>query len=120
MIGQETNLRVLDNSGALRVKCFRIFGSSKGRLGSVIVVSVKTFRSGKKVKKGEVYKAIIIQLKSIYRRSTGHYFNFKENGVILWKRKEDGPVGTRVRNIVPLELRYKGFLKVVLLAAGTY
>lgn len=120
MIGQETNLRVLDNSGALRVKCFRIFGKKFGLLGSLLMVSVQTFRSGKKVKKGEVFKGIVVQIKSPIRRKTGQYFKFDINGVILWKRKEDSPLGTRIRYIVPLELRFSGYLKIILLARGTF
>lgn len=120
MIIKESTLKSLDNSGALVVKCFHVFGSKTASLASLIMVSVKTFRSGKKVKKGEVYKAIVIQLRSVYRRPVGQYFSFVENGAVLWRRREDSPVGTRVRTVVPLELRYKGFLKIVLLAVGTY
>jgi ribosomal protein L14 len=120
MIFNETKLNVLDNSGALTVKCFRIFGKTHGTIGSQLVVSVKTFRSGRKVKKGEVFKAIVAHVKSPFRRITGNYISFGSNGVVLWKRKEDSPVGTRIRFNVPIELRFSGYLKIVLLAVGTF
>jgi ribosomal protein L14 len=120
MIFNETKLKVLDNSGALTVKCFRIFGGSYGCIGSELVVSVQTFRSGKRVKKGEVFKAVVVHVKAMHRRLTGNYIKFDHNGVILWKRKEESPVGTRVRFTVPIELRFSGFLKIVLLSSGTF
>jgi len=55
-----------------------------------------------------------------FRRLTGNYLKFDYNGVILWKRKEDNPVGTRIIGYVPLELRYMGFLKLILISIGTF
>lgn len=120
MIISETCLKVMDNSGALKAKCFRVFGRKEGLLGSKIVVSIQTFRTGKKVKKGEVYKGIVVHTKFFSRRLTGNYFKFDDNGVVLWKRKEESPVGTRVVFTVPIELRFKGYLKIVLLSIGTF
>jgi large subunit ribosomal protein L14 len=120
MIISETKLRVLDNSGALTAKCFRIYNKNVGKLGSLIVVSIQTFRTGKKVKKGEVYKGIVICTKSPYRRKVGNYISFDNNGVVLWKRKEDSPVGTRVLFHIPNELRFMGYLKLILISSGTF
>lgn len=119
MIFNETKLPVVDNSGALTVKCFRIFKKSHGFIGDCLVVSVQTFRAGKKVKKGEVFKGIVVRTKFPFRRATGNYISFEKNGLVLWKRKEDSPVGTRVRSIVPLELRFLGYMKIILLAGVT-
>ena len=83
MIFNETRLNVLDNSGALIVKCFRVFGKSFGGIGTQLVVSVQTFRAGKKVKKGEIFKAIVVHIKSPHRRATGNYLKFENNGVVL-------------------------------------
>ena len=62
----------------------------------------------------------VVHIKSPHRRATGNYLKFENNGVVLWKRKEESPVGTRIRFSVPIELRFMGYLKVVLLAAGTF
>jgi len=120
MIIKETNLKVLDNSGALTAKCFHIFGRKQAILGNMIVVSVQTFRTGKRVKKGEVYKGIVVTTKAYHRRAVGSYVKNGNNGVVLWKRKEDSPVGTRIMSSVPLELRFGGFLKIVLISSGTF
>lgn len=120
MIFNETKLSVLDNSGALLVKCFRVYGKSYGVLGTKIIVSVQTFRVGKKVKKGEIYKGIVVSTRSIFRRDTGNYLKSNLNGVVLWKRKEESPVATRIKYAVPIELRFLGYLKIVLLSNGTF
>lgn len=120
MIISETVLDVMDNSGGLLAKCFRIFGKKEGTIGSLLMVSIQSFRSGRKVKKGEVYKAIVIRTKVFFNRDTGTYFKFENNGLILWKRKEDGPVGTRLNSIIPLELRFKGFSKLILISEGSF
>lgn len=120
MIKNETRLQVLDNSGGLIVKCFRIYGKKEATLGNKILISIKTCRVNRKVKKGEIYKGIVVQIRSLYKRKVGQYLKFNKNGVVLWKRKEDTPVGTRVRYIVPIELRFLGFMKIILLAIGTF
>jgi large subunit ribosomal protein L14 len=120
MVFNESRLSVLDNSGALVVKCFRVYGRPYGIVGTKIIVSVQTFRTGKKVKKGEIFKAIIVNTKSSFRRKTGNYLKFDHNGVVLWKRKEESPVATRIRYSVPIELRFLGYMKIVLLSSGTY
>jgi large subunit ribosomal protein L14 len=120
MIISETRLKVVDNSGALTAKCFRVFGRKEGTLGSKIVVSVQTFRAGKKVKKGEVYKGIVVHTKFFQKRASGNYFKFDNNGVVLWKRKEESPVGTRVVFTVPIELRFIGYLKIILISIGSF
>ena len=120
MVGQETILKVLDNSGALTAKVFRILKRRVGVVGSMVLVSIKTFKTGKKVSKGEVYKGVVICTRNSIRRDSGHYLSFNCNGVVLWRRKEDAPVGTRIRSKVPLELRFLGHLKILLLAEGTF
>jgi len=48
MIINESRLKVLDNSGALTAKCFRVYGKKEASLGNLVVVSIQTFRTGKK------------------------------------------------------------------------
>ena len=65
MVFTNTQLKCIDNSGALMVKCIRILGKSprcKGYPGDYIIVSIKTHKPHKKVKKGEVYKAVLARV----------------------------------------------------------
>ena len=70
MVYMHTILKCIDNSGALYVKCLRILGKSskcKGYPGDYIIVSIKTHKPNKKVKRGEIYKVywpgFLIELK---------------------------------------------------------
>ena len=81
-----TVLPVLDNSGGLLVKCIRIYGkTNRGRadLGSLLLVSVKTYRTHRKVKRGQVLKCILCRVKHIVLRHGGYYVKCKNNGVVL-------------------------------------
>jgi len=66
MISCGTNLTVIDNSGAKKVKCLKVLGSSStqyGFIGNVIVVSTQRINPLKKLKKGDIFKAVIIAIK---------------------------------------------------------
>lgn len=59
MVFTHTILKCIDNSGALLVKCLKILGKSskcRGYPGDYIIISIKTHKPNKKVKKGEIYK----------------------------------------------------------------
>ena len=64
MIQVQTELFVADNTGAKRVECIKVLGGSKRRyasIGDIIVVSIKDAIPRGKVKKGEVFKAVIVR-----------------------------------------------------------
>jgi large subunit ribosomal protein L14 len=119
MIFPETILNVADNSGARSVKCIRVFNSSKSRgasLGDFILVSVQKANVSKKVKKGEVHGAIVVRVKKKIMRPTGEFLSFFENAVVLVDKKMM-PLGSRIFGPVPLELRVKGYMKIISLAS---
>lgn len=118
MITSETVLEVADNSGAKRVKCFRVLGGFKkltGGIGDIIIVSVQDALPKTKVSKGEVHRALVIRTKKELRRKDGSTIKFDTNAAILLT-KQNEPLGTRVFGPVPRELRNKGFMKVLSLA----
>ena len=62
MIQQESELIVADNSGAKRVKCFKVLGGSKRRyagVGDIIVCSVKEVDPKSSIKKGSVINPFV-------------------------------------------------------------
>ena len=90
MIQQESILKVVDNSGAKKVKCIKVLGGFKKRyagLGDIIVVSVQRLRKKSKktskVLKGGVFRALVVQTKSVYQKKDGLSFLLKENSVVL-------------------------------------
>ena len=118
MIQQETRLRVADNSGAKEVLCIKVLGGSKRRyatVGDVIKVSVKDAIPRGKVKKGEVYDAVVVRTAFGVRRPDGSLIRFDGNAAVLLTNKLE-PIGTRIFGPVTRELRSERFMKIVSLA----
>nr|YP_007890489.1 ribosomal protein L14 [Andalucia godoyi]AGH23983.1 ribosomal protein L14 [Andalucia godoyi] len=119
MIVFQTNLKVADNSGAKRVQCIKILGGSKRRyasIGDILIVSVKEALPNRKVKKGEVQRALVIRTKQGIVRETGEKIQFDSNAVVLLNN-QNLPIGTRIFGPVTKELRQKNMLRVVSLAS---
>jgi len=119
MIQQETELEVADNSGAKRVKCFKVLGGTKRRyahVGDVIVCAVKEVDPKGSVKKGDVAKAVIVRTKNYVRRKDGSMLRFYDNSCVLIDEKKN-PRGTRIFGPVAREVRESGFLKIGSLAS---
>lgn len=119
MIQKETRLRTADNSGARVILCINILGGSRRRyasVGDVIVATVKQATPGGVVKKGEVVKAVVVRTAKGYRRRDGSYIRFDDNAAVILDDRRN-PRGTRVLGPVARELRDKGFLKIMSLAA---
>jgi len=118
MIQQESELEVADNSGAKRVKCFKVLGGSKRRYagaGDVIICSVKDADANSNVKKGDVVKCVIVRTKRYIRRQDGTKIRFDRNSCVLIDDKNN-PRGTRVFGPVAREVRDRQFLKIASLA----
>lgn len=118
MIQQETQLEVADNSGAKRVKCFKVLGGSKRRyagIGDIIVCSVREATPESSIKEGDVVKAVIVRTKNYIRRKDGSQIRFDTNSCVLIDDKNN-PRGTRVFGPVAREVREREFLKIASLA----
>lgn len=120
MISVGTQLKVIDNSGARTVECIRILGDSKKRFGysgDVIIVSLKKINPLKKLKKGEIHRAVVVGTKKSKVRLNGNSVFFSVNSAVLINSK-DAPLGTRILAPVMLEVRELGFLKVISMATS--
>lgn len=124
MIQQQTILKVSDNSGAKTVKCIKVLGGFKKKfayLGNIIVVSVHELRNKSKrtskVKKGDVYNALIIRTKTKFFKKDGSYFFFNQNSVSLMN-KQGKPIGTRILGPLPKSLKSNKFTKFTNISSG--
>jgi large subunit ribosomal protein L14 len=118
MIQMQTILDAADNSGARRVMCIKVLGGSKRRyanVGDVIKVSVKEAIPRGKVKKGDVYNAVVVRTRKGVRRSDGSLIRFDGNAAVLLNGQLQ-PIGTRIFGPVTRELRGEQFMKIVSLA----
>jgi large subunit ribosomal protein L14 len=118
MIQMQTILDAADNSGARRLMCVKVLGGSKRRyasVGDVIKVSVKEAIARGKVKKGEIYHAVVVRTKKGVRRPDGSLIRFDSNAAVLLNNQLQ-PIGTRIFGPVTRELRGAEFMKIVSLA----
>ncbi|MGA9333269.1 MAG: 50S ribosomal protein L14 [Rudaea sp.] len=118
MIQMQSTLAAADNSGAKELMCIKVLGGSKRRyagIGDVIKVSVRDAIPRGKVKKGEVYDAVVVRTRKGVRRSDGSLIRFDGNAAVLLNTKLE-PIGTRIFGPVTRELRSERFMKIVSLA----
>ena len=117
MIQQETELEVADNTGAKRIKCFKVLGGSKRRyagVGDTFIGSVREAAPGGSVKKGDVVRCVVVRTTKEIRRKDG-YIKFDTNcGVIV--DEQGNPKGSRIFGPVARELRDRGYSKICSLA----
>ena len=118
MVQQQSILNVADNTGAKKIMVIRVLGGSKkrfGRIGDVVVASVKEAIPNGNVKKGDVVKAVIVRTKKETRRADGAYIKFDDNAAVILNTALEMR-GTRIFGPVARELRAKNFMKIVSLA----
>ena len=118
MVQQQSLLNVADNSGAKELMVIRVLGGSRkrfGRIGDIVVASVKEASPNGNVKKGDVVKAVVVRTKKELRRVDGSYIKFDDNAAVIINPNNE-PKGTRIFGPVARELRAKEFMKIVSLA----
>ncbi len=118
MIQMQTVLAAADNSGARRLMCVKVLGGSKRRyagVGDIIKVTVKEAIPRGKVKKGELYNAVVVRTRKGVRRPDGSLIRFDSNAAVLLNNQLQ-PIGTRIFGPVTRELRTERFMKIVSLA----
>ncbi len=118
MIQPQTILNVADNTGARSIMCIKVLGGSKRQyagIGDIIKVAVKDAAPRGRVKKGEVYNAVVVRTAKGVRRTDGSLIKFDANAAVILNAKLE-PIGTRIFGPVTRELRTAKFMKIVSLA----
>ena len=118
MIQPRSILTISDNTGARIARCIKVLGGTRrryGRIGDVIIVSIRDAMPGGSVKKGDVARAVIIRTVKELKRKDGSYIRFDQNAAVLIDDQKE-PRGTRIFGPVARELRDKEFMKIVSLA----
>lgn len=119
MIQHESRLKVADNTGARELLVIHVLGGSNrkyGRIGDVVVATVKLASPQGSVKKSEVVRAVIVRCAREWRREDGSYIRFDDNAAVILDADGTNPKGTRIFGPVARELRERGFMKIVSLA----
>jgi large subunit ribosomal protein L14 len=123
MIKIGTQLKIIDNSGGRKARCIGVFPKYKQQyafLGDIITVSVIELRMRRrllsKVKKGEIFKAILVRTKKGIKTKTSS-LQFFDNSIVLLNNQKK-LIGTRVFGALPNSLRYTKHFRLIFLAAG--
>jgi len=118
MIQMQSMLDAADNSGARRLMCVKVLGGSRrryARIGDIVKVTVKEAIPRGKVRKGEMYNAVVVRTRKGVRRPDGSLIRFDRNAAVLLTNQLQ-PIGTRIFGPVTRELRRERFMKIVSLA----
>lgn len=118
MVQQQTVLNVADNTGAKKIMVIRVLGGSRrrfGRIGDIVVASVKEAIPNGNVKKGDVIKAVVVRTRKELKRADGSYIKFDDNAAVVLNSNLEIR-GTRIFGPVARELRAKNFMRIVSLA----
>lgn len=118
MIQMQSYMDVADNSGAKKVMCVKVLGGSKRRyanVGDIVKVSIKDAIPRGRVKRGDVYNAVVVRTRNGVRRPDGSKIRFDGNAAVLLNNQLQ-PIGTRIFGPVTRELRGERFMKIISLA----
>ena len=118
MVQQQSMLNVVDNTGAKKIMVIRVLGGSRrrfGKIGDIVVATVKEAIPNGNVKKGDVVKAVIVRTRKELKRADGSYIKFDDNAAVILNTALEVR-GTRIFGPVARELRAKNFMKIVSLA----
>lgn len=118
MIQPQSYLNVADNSGARKLMCIRVLGSSNRKyanIGDMVIAVVKETVPNMPLKKSEIVRAVIVRTRKGLKRDNGMVLRFDDNAAVVINQ-EGNPRGTRVFGPVARELRDLNFTKIVSLA----
>jgi len=119
MIQQESRLKIADNTGARELLVIHVLGGSArryGRVGDLVVGTVKVATPHGSVKKSDIVKAVIVRCSKEWRREDGSSIRFDDNAAVILDTDGRNPRGTRIFGPVARELREKGYMRIVSLA----
>lgn len=113
MISPGSVVNVIDNTGVREVRVIQVYHTSRfGKVGASLIGSVRKVRPDSEYKKGDVVRGRRVASKVGVTRRSGIRVRFTENNIVLMNKKGE-PLGTRVLNAVPLDLRKRGQLKII-------
>nr|QCI06040.1 ribosomal protein L14 [Delesseria sanguinea] len=118
MIQTQSYLNIADNSGARKIMCIRVLGSSNPNyayIGDIIIGVVKDALPNMPIKRSDIVRAVVVRTKKALRRTDGMSIRFDDNAAVI-VNKENNPRGTRVFGPIAKELRDKNFSKIISLA----
>jgi len=119
MIQPQTQVKITDNSGAEIGQVFKVLGGSKrryARIGDVVVLSIKSAKPRKQIKRKDVVQGVVVRQSQPFRRKDGSYIRFDENAVVIIEKGKKDPRAGRIFGPIPREIAERGYQKIASLA----
>ena len=94
MIQQETIMKVADNTGARELLVIQVRGGSRrryGRVGDVVVGTVRDAAPQGTIKKSEIVRAVVVRCAKEWRREDGSYIRFDDNAAVILDQDGQNP-----------------------------
>jgi large subunit ribosomal protein L14 len=124
MIQVNTSLNVIDNCGAKKAYCIKVSKGYRRRysyIGDIILVVIQNIRSKRKltskVKKGDLYNALVVRTKFQKKNLSGNTIKFIENSVVILN-KQKRLIGTKIFGAIPKHFRFTKFTRLISLSSG--
>ena len=125
MAQKESILRIIDNSGVLSIRCIGFNGEFKKSYASInqtIKASVRSIRLGNKtksdLKKGSKTRALVVATRKASSRSSGFFFRSNQLDAVLLNNSDGRPSATKIRGLLPKELRKTGNSRLLSISLG--
>lgn len=117
MIQVQSLVYIADNSGGKVGRCIHIYGKQKvAKPNDEILISIRKCVPSGQVKKGEMYRAIVVRTANWTFRNSGPIgFKFQRNAVILLNKRLL-PLGSRFKGPIFQDIRLKQHAKLIALA----
>lgn len=123
MIQLQSSIKITDNSGVLIGKTIKVLKPKNVKIagiGDLILISSQAQILNSGIKKGSVFKAIVVRTKSKIDQINS-ILKWDENAAVLVKLSPKGdeylPIGTRIKSPISSILKYKkGYQKIIALA----
>jgi ribosomal protein L14 len=119
MFNKNTKIRLNDNSGAIFFKCIHSYNNVLNA-GSVILGTITSARPNRKVKKSDLYPALILCSPRLHRRFSGFHLKAVKTNAVLLKKQEKLLLASRVKSFCFLEVRFAGFARISSISFDVY
>jgi large subunit ribosomal protein L14 len=104
-INNNSKVWVLDNTGVSKIRSIMFYGNRKALVADLFIGSISRVKARRKIKKGQIFRALLIQTRFPVFRKFGSYIRNLATRAILIKRSEYVPVSTRVGGFLFYEIK---------------
>jgi large subunit ribosomal protein L14 len=104
-INNNSKIWVSDNTGVTKIRNIMFYKKKNPTVSDLFVGSISRVKSKRKIKKGQIFRAILVQSRFPVFRNYGSYIRSLATRSILIKRSEYIPVSNRVAGFFFYELK---------------